>query len=137
MVDQRSEFRLALPNHDRAPGLARHELCRFAERAELDERELGAVALLVSELVTNAVRHGRADPAAVIGLHVQSSGDRIRIEVRDRGVGFEPGQRRPEPRNEGGYGLLIVAKLCAEWGVESDGEATVWCEFAREAVATG
>lgn len=79
--------------------------------------------LLVSELVTNAVRHG----APPIELHVCcAGGDRLEIRVRDS----DP--RTPAPRSadedaEGGRGLLLVDLVSDAWGHEEDEDGkTVW-----------
>src|ERR1700720_124338 len=82
IVEQRIKLRLVLPSNDRAPGIARKEIARFARGVELVDREYDAVRLLVSELVTNAVRHGGAHGGEKIGVCVQSSDATIRIEVR-------------------------------------------------------
>jgi anti-sigma regulatory factor (Ser/Thr protein kinase) len=129
VAEQRSKLRLALPSDDRAPGLARKQLASFARRAELDSRDYEALRLLVSELVTNAVRHGGARGRQKIGLSVQSSDATIRVEVSDHGIGFEPPSPPPAPTAEGGYGLLIVDRLCSRWGIEHNGSSLVWCEL--------
>jgi anti-sigma regulatory factor (Ser/Thr protein kinase) len=129
MVEQRIKLRLVLPSNDRAPGIARHEIARFAHGVELVDRECDAVRLLVSELVTNAVRHGGAHGGEKIAVCVQSSNATIRIEVRDHGVGFDLPQPAPVPGADGGYGLLIVDRLCSRWGIEPDDESLVWCEL--------
>jgi anti-sigma regulatory factor (Ser/Thr protein kinase) len=129
VVEQRSELNLALPNNKRAPGLARRELAQFARSTELDAIEYEALRLLVSELVTNAVRHAGARGEEEIGLRVQASRETIRIEVSDHGIGFELPKSIPAPRADGGYGLLIVDRLCARWGTEHNGGSLVWCEL--------
>jgi anti-sigma regulatory factor (Ser/Thr protein kinase) len=135
MVEQRSELTLALPNNDRAPGLARRELASFARGADLHEQEHDVLRLLVSELVTNAVRHGGAAGRQKIGLCVRSSNATIRIEVSDHGVGFELPKSPPVPGAEGGYGLLIVDRLCSRWGTKHNGTSLVWCELDYLATA--
>jgi anti-sigma regulatory factor (Ser/Thr protein kinase) len=135
MIKQGSEFQLDLTAHRRAPSIAREALLEFGERLDLDELELDSLRLLASELVTNAVRHPRADRDAWVGLSVWVLADRIRIEVCDTGPGFEPPDR-PMPRedDEGGYGLYLVNELAVRWGVEHDGCSVVWCELDREGV---
>jgi anti-sigma regulatory factor (Ser/Thr protein kinase) len=120
---------LALPSNDRAPALARKQLALFARSAELQAREYEALRLLVSELVTNAVRHAGARGRQKIGLSVQSSDETIRIEVSDQGTGFALPKSPPVPSADGGYGLLIVDRLCSRWGIEHNGRSLVWCEL--------
>lgn len=133
-MEQRIKLRLVLPSNNRAPGIAREELARFARGIELVDREYDVVRLLVSELVTNAVRHGGAQDGDKIGVCVQSSDATIRIEVRDHGLGFELPQPPSVPGAEGGYGLLIVDRLCSRWGTDHNDDSLVWCEL--DCVAT-
>ena len=85
---------------------------------------------MVSELVSNAVLHSSAGP---IGLRVELGEDLARVEVSDRGNGFEapdePCSRFPE---RGGFGLVLVDSLARRWGVRRDDGATVvWSELPR------
>ncbi len=82
------------------------------------------VVIVVSELVSNAVRHGRDE----ITLTLVSTGDSIRVEVKDRGQGFN----RDAPRGEG-MGLNVVEKIASDWGVRLDGLCTVWVEIPKSA----
>jgi anti-sigma regulatory factor (Ser/Thr protein kinase) len=88
------------------------------------------VCLLVSELVTNGVRHAGATEDDELQLLAVRHGKRLRIEVTDRGPGFDG---RPRPRNRvdqtGGWGLFLVERLADRWGVhrEDDGNI-VWFE---------
>lgn len=98
---------------------------RFAPR--LATRVLEDVRLLVTELITNALRHGSLRSGDRVGLKAWVTGDVFRIEVRDPGRDGDVVKRAPGPR--GGYGLLLVEKLAKRWGVERDGGTVVWCEL--------
>jgi hypothetical protein len=89
---------------------------------------LDDVEVLVSELVTNAVRHGCADPTDTIVVHLALAPDVVRIEVCDHGPGFEP-PAVPRPHaTGGGNGLVMLAKLSSSWGVAGDDGTCVWFE---------
>jgi anti-sigma regulatory factor (Ser/Thr protein kinase) len=93
---------------------------------ELDADRVNTVRLLISELVTNALRHGdRAEP---VHLHA-SWNSKVRVEVMDQGDGFTPGPRTRPLEEPGGYGLFLVGSLADRWGVEIDGHTTVWFEL--------
>lgn len=83
------------------------------------------VALAISELVTNAVRHCHGN---TIGLRVVSSAEELRIEVSD-GNPTPAQQREAGTEAENGRGLMLVAALAKEWGVSRDGTMT-WCSLA-------
>ena len=66
----------------------------------------GDVVLVISELVTNSVRHAGLDASEPVQLS--------------------------DPAHVGGWGLVLVDQLAERWGVEHDGEANVvWCELKR------
>jgi len=81
--------------------------------------------LVVSELVTNAVVHGRGDLLVVMVY----TDDRLRLEVHD-GSSSPPLQRDSRSAGPGGYGLNIVDRLCEEWGwTTTDDGKLVWCHL--------
>jgi serine/threonine-protein kinase RsbW len=87
---------------------------------------LDVIALLVSELASNSVRHTDSG----FDLTIISSGREIRVEATDRGTG-EPQMRSPAPTDPSGRGLQIVNMLSADWGVETLSEGkTVWFTVA-------
>ena len=90
----------------------------------------GEIAVMVSELVTNCVRHTVTD----FTVNVDVSGRRIRVEVTDRGGGF-PVVRSPDSSEPSGRGLRIVQDLADSFGVNelrgSPGK-TVWFEVSLE-----
>jgi anti-sigma regulatory factor (Ser/Thr protein kinase) len=92
----------------------------------------GDVVLLVSELVTNGVRHAGLDASQPLQLSLRTEGDTVRLAVRDPGPGFRPPKAPTDPAHVGGWGLVLVDQLADRWGVEHDGEANVvWCELKR------
>jgi anti-sigma regulatory factor (Ser/Thr protein kinase) len=96
----------------------------------LDGDDFLDVIVLVSELITNAVRHGRADAHATIVVHVAIAPDVLRVEVCDEGPGFVP-PAVPRARPEGGgNGLVLLARMSSSWGVACDDGACVWFERA-------
>jgi anti-sigma regulatory factor (Ser/Thr protein kinase) len=83
------------------------------------------VRLLVSELVTNSVKHARVDEDDSIQLAVAIDGEVVRVEVRDSGPGFDPPPTAPPDDADEGWGLFLVEQLADEWGVERERQA-VW-----------
>jgi anti-sigma regulatory factor (Ser/Thr protein kinase) len=123
---------LELPRELDSAAAARHGVDALADR--LGEDQLGDVRLLVSELVTNSLRHAELDPEDSITLRVVLSADVVRVEVADRGKGFELHGQATDPDTVEGWGLYLVATLSDRWGVERDdaGAATVvWFELDR------
>lgn len=89
------------------------------------------VALLTSEIVGNAVRHaGPLQPRERIVFHAQLAEDHVRVEVADRGTGFDPDVRF----DAAGFGLRLVDKLASRWGVDRTPRGCrVWFEVDRRA----
>jgi anti-sigma regulatory factor (Ser/Thr protein kinase) len=97
--------------------------------ATLDPVTFLNLRLLVSELVTNAVRHVSHERADVIHLEVERTEDQVRVEVVDHGDGFVPQPRADVEDRASGWGLNILAKVASRWGVENDEGARVWFEI--------
>jgi anti-sigma regulatory factor (Ser/Thr protein kinase) len=107
---------------------ARHSLDRL--EGDLPPEKLEDVRLLVSELVTNSVRHTGISPDEHILLAVVISDGSVRGRVCDPGPGFEkPSEPRPRTDLSGGWGLPIVESISDRWGVERNGCACVWFEI--------
>ncbi|HEV7884025.1 MAG TPA: ATP-binding protein [Solirubrobacteraceae bacterium] len=118
-------LQVELPRARVAPGDARRvlrNLCANHVEADL----LVDAELLVSELVTNAIRHGEGD----ITLCARVDDDRLVVEVIDQGSGFEYELRRQDFEHVGGWGLDIVDDLSSRWGVH-EGTTHVWFELER------
>ena len=86
--------------------------------------------LIVTELVTNAVRHG---PGGPVELAIEAGGAGFRGEVKDPGVGIRRNELvRRRATEEGGRGLFLVDALSDSWGL-SDDASRVWFEVAGRA----
>lgn len=101
--------------------------------ADLGQETRDDLRLLVSEVTTNAVRHGhRAHGVeATIRLRVGREGDVIRVEVHDRGPGFQHVPRGPDAEPGSGWGVHFVHTLTDRWGAGRDeaGAWVVWFEL--------
>ena len=111
--------------------MARHALDPLSEK--VPPNLLDDMRLLVSELVTNSVRHANIGPEASIRLRVAVHDAHVRVEVADDGPGFEPPEADPtaELARDSGWGLFFVTQLADRWGVDSDA-GRVWFEIERD-----
>ncbi len=88
------------------------------------------LALVFSELMTNAIRHSGVPENDPLEVALEVGGSRIRGSVADRGPGFDPRLRGSAGGVEGGYGLRIVDRLSTKWGASNeDTRSTVWFEL--------
>jgi anti-sigma regulatory factor (Ser/Thr protein kinase) len=111
---------------------ARDYVLAALDQLPVDLRETAAV--LTSELVTNAVRHG-GGPDFEVSVQYLSGEDRLRVGVTDTGAG-NPLAGRPPVTSESGRGLQLVGLLAARWGVRrrrDDVAKTVWFELDGDA----
>ena len=116
-----------------AAGEGRHALDRL--EGSLDPGQLSELRLLVTELLTNSVRHG-VDDRGRIELDVEVFANAVRAVVTDTGPGFEPDpDPTPHPDRPGGWGLCLVNSLADRWGVKRDGSTAVWFEMDRRGFA--
>jgi anti-sigma regulatory factor (Ser/Thr protein kinase) len=94
-----------------------------------DDGQVETLRLLVSELVTNAVRHGDQDHP--VEIHAAWNAE-VRVEVIDHGHGFSPAPRPGGLDEPGGFGLFLVGRLADRWGVETDHATRVWFVLRRD-----
>ena len=97
--------------------------------AMMSAASLEDARLLVSELVTNSIRHGDLSSHERIEVRVDVGEGALRVEVRDPGGGFELHPRTAESREDVGWGLYLVERLADRWGVDRDGSTLVWFEL--------
>jgi len=122
-----------LSGSPRAPGEAR----QFVRKHLEGDARLEDAVLVVSELVTNAVRHSASADAGAITVTLAGLPGGVRIEVTDQGSP-DPGPVIPPPRPawelaESGQGLRLVAEAAAgRWGhYRTRTGRAVWAEIRR------
>ncbi|HYN50656.1 MAG TPA: ATP-binding protein [Thermoleophilaceae bacterium] len=119
-----------VPGGTRAAGVARRSV--LSVQAGLPGAIRHRLALLLSELVTNAIQYGGAGEHETVQVRLASSSERVRVEV------FDPGATGAGPRNRvedsGGYGLMLVDRLADEWGREDTetGGMLAWFELSLD-----
>ena len=111
----------------RAPAEARRAFEELVP--EIENGMLRDVQLLVSELVTNSVRHSGSDEP--IRLRAWAKANTLKVEIVDGGFGFEPAGPGAAGADEGGRGLMILEALTERWGVACDATTRVWFELAQ------
>jgi anti-sigma regulatory factor (Ser/Thr protein kinase) len=124
-------LRMRLGSGPDAAAEARRALATL--HADLDPPLLETLRLLVTELVTNSVRHTDCDS---LTLRIAVGKAAVLTEVADDAPGFdfetfvtsESGAHDPDT----GWGLFLVERLARNWGVKEDGSTKrVWFELAR------
>ncbi|MFE4358946.1 ATP-binding protein [Kitasatospora sp. NPDC056800] len=127
-----------LPRHRKAPRAARWELHDFLLPHPSGELLVFTGELLVSELVTNAVRHCRAPRDRLIFVRFRLlPDDTLRIEVHDADS-EKPSLRPASTSAETGRGLFLVQQLATQWGCcqrKGGVGKFVWCHVSPEADA--
>jgi anti-sigma regulatory factor (Ser/Thr protein kinase) len=123
---------LLLARDVRAPALARAAVARRCADLELDGSLAQTLVLLVSEVVSNAVRHSSGDPHAPVELVADFTDEQIHVTVADGGRGFAPRPRDPGSTRDG-YGLYLLEKAASSWGVDARGGTRVWFELPNRA----
>ncbi|MFD5465498.1 ATP-binding protein [Kitasatospora sp. NPDC127059] len=127
-----------LPRHPKSPRNARQELREFLLPHPSAEPLLPTGELLLSELVTNAVRHARTPRGRLIFVRLQlPSPTALRIEVHDADS-EKPAPHPTSLTSETGRGLLLVQQLAQSWGCcprRGGIGKFVWCHITASAEA--
>jgi anti-sigma regulatory factor (Ser/Thr protein kinase) len=119
-----------LPRSAEAPALARAATRELCERLPLSDSRCQILLVLVSEVVTNAVKYSdRAHEGGITFRAAEIGGGAVRIDVHDGGTGFQPQPRDPS-KPDGGWGLYLVDQESRSWGVEAAAGTRVWFELA-------
>ncbi|HEX5949407.1 MAG TPA: ATP-binding protein [Actinomycetota bacterium] len=108
---------------------ARHAVDRL--QGVLEDAVLQDLRLMVSEVVTNSVRHAGLGEGDRIELRISVDKGRVRVEVHDTGPGFERPSEPTTMFRDSGWGLYLVDRLADRWGITSGRGTTVWFELSR------
>jgi anti-sigma regulatory factor (Ser/Thr protein kinase) len=123
---------ILLPAEPRAPGAARMVITHWL-RGQCPEQVVDDARLVISELVTNSVRHAGMGPDDVIRLRIELTHGGVRVQVEDPGGEGVIAPRSPDLNGGGGMGLNIVVALATRWGVVRDRRTRVWAELTWSA----
>jgi anti-sigma regulatory factor (Ser/Thr protein kinase) len=125
---------MAVPHGPAGVGKARHRMRDQLRTGGVAESVIDDAVLILSELLSNACKHGRPLGEALAGdgdvraAWRVDSGGRLIVEVTDGGGPTRPVPSTPSVTAHGGRGLNIITALANDWGVRDDtrGEVTVW-----------
>jgi anti-sigma regulatory factor (Ser/Thr protein kinase) len=128
---------LLLPFAASSVGAARRRLVSDLIAAGVYGQEVGDAAVVLSELLSNALRHATPLPGATVRVGWRFEAGRVRVSVSDGGAQTRPELGQPSQFTTGGRGLQIVQKLARCWGAVSDDDGTtVWAEVAIPQLTT-
>jgi anti-sigma regulatory factor (Ser/Thr protein kinase) len=128
---------LMLPFAASSVGVARRRLVSDLIADGIGDSAACDVALVFSELLSNALRHAGPLPDAQIRVAWRLDPDSVRVSVRDGGGQTEPELGQPTQAATGGRGLRIVEKLSQGWGTSRDDEGTtVWARVPVSRLTT-
>jgi serine/threonine-protein kinase RsbW len=127
---ERVEIRI--PRESRHIGAVRtffSSLARESDGIQLSEKEIGEIQLVLQEACINSIRHaGPASREEPVSVSFELLDDRLRIEVRDHGMGFDPDSvpiPKAELLQEGGYGVYIMKQSMDRVVARRDGDGFV------------
>ena len=121
---------LVLPYTASSVGVARRRLMADLAGAGVYEGAACDVGLVLSELISNALRHATPLPGRTLRASWRLCGASIEVTVSDGGSDTVPRVHEPTGWAVGGRGLGIVDRLSLRWGVsDAEGETTVWAEL--------
>jgi len=118
---------------DQAPGSARSVVTRCLNE-RIEPSALASAQLLVTELVSNSLRHSGSVDGDVVVVSVELTVEWFRVGVLDSGSDAAIAVRPADMQSGGGFGLNLVRMLSERWGVEyvGSGGTQVWAQLRRE-----
>jgi anti-sigma regulatory factor (Ser/Thr protein kinase) len=127
-----SRARLSVPHERTSVRVVRRAFADQLTEAGVPPECRDDAMLVLSELVSNAVKHAAPLPDGQITVSWQVADDVLHVEITDGGSGTRPSASVAVLSALGGRGLDIVRMVASQWGVtEDDGTVTVWAEVPR------
>jgi anti-sigma regulatory factor (Ser/Thr protein kinase) len=131
-AQRETAYSVAIPHHRSGVRTARHTVSDELYAGGVRPPVLDDAVLVVSELVSNAIRHAAPLPSGDIQVGWSLFPDLVHIEIVDGGAPTRPQARSASVSSLGGRGLEIVRCLAAEWGVDERSDTvTVWADLPR------
>ena len=124
-----AHIRFTLPAKTVAPSIARGTLDPLQRR--LSEDTYYTVQLLVTELITNSLRHAEFTDQDAIDIQIDINDSRTRVSVCDPGGGGQPRLVEQDLESTGGRGLFLVDAMADDWGVKTNHRTCVWFELQQ------
>lgn len=129
---------MLLPHAPSSVAVARQRLAADLAAAGIFESAVGDAVLVVSELMSNAIRHARPLPGASVQVAWALDDDEVEVAVSDGGAITRPMPAHATVSSLGGRGLDIVEFVAQAWGVRSDDAGlTVWAVLAAPVARPG
>lgn len=123
---------VSVPHEGAGVRMARHAFADELAASGVPEEDREDAMLVLSELVSNAVKHAAPLPSGEIHVRWEVCDDRLHVEITDGGSGTRPHASVATMSALGGRGLDIVRSVSSEWGVtEGESTVTVWAEVPR------
>ncbi|MGH3322428.1 MAG: ATP-binding protein [Streptosporangiaceae bacterium] len=123
----RASSAVLLPHAPSSVAVARRRLCDELFARGVTAPAVDDAALVVSELLSNALRHARPLPSGAVRVAWRVGDEEVEVAVSDGGSPMVPTPRHPRASALGGRGLGIVAFVAETWGVHREQEeTTVW-----------
>lgn len=127
-----------LPYAPASVAVARQRLSDDLQASGIFAGVVDDAVLVVSELLSNALRHAHPLPSGQVRVAWNCAKGHIEVEVSDGGAATEPRAGRPALSSLGGRGLGIVEYLAERWGVRYEGDTTtVWAIVQANAQVNG
>jgi two-component sensor histidine kinase len=122
---------MVLPYIASSVGVARRRLIADLTEAGVADTTACDAGLVLSELISNALRHASPLPGSTLEISWTLHSDSVEVAVSDGGGGGVPKVNKPRNSAVGGRGLSIVDRLSLRWGVcggRDQAEKKVWAE---------
>ncbi len=129
-MEVRASSTVLLPYTPSSVAVARRRLAADLLSAGIREPAAHDAALVMSELLSNALRHAHPLPDGHVRVGWVLDADMLEVTVSDGGAVTRPRESRAPLSSLGGRGLSIVTHLTWRWGVRNDdGCTTVWAQL--------
>lgn len=124
MRDEGQQLIWSLPGVPASVPVARHLLTTRLEAIGCEPAVVDDAGAVLTELLSNAVRHARPRPDGQVTVTVDVDDDAVRLAVSDGGASTIPSVVSPPPLAASGRGLGIVHSLTHDWGVQEGADGT-------------